>query len=159
MLPVCICMAIVVPIRHMFRLTFKLMHICHLTQTSHILPDLVPEFLSPNELFWLFNSSLFKQANDGASSNSVEMGTTTNITSNGEAIKQNIDSSNACSAKNKSTGACLFFIEGYLPITKVKDLINNKIIQVFPSSLLFFRVQNRTKTKIHFKIIEGKLSN
>ena len=110
MIPIAILISLMYPLKHLFRLTFKLMHICHLTNTSHSLPDLVPEFLTPNELFWLYNSNLVKQSNNNNNNNNNE---------------ENSSHNN----KNKSTGACLFFIEGYLPIAKVKDLITNKIIK------------------------------
>lgn len=95
---------IILPFKLALRALFKLFHFCHLTDSSHLSPNLLPQFLNPTELFWLFNSNLNKQTN----------------TLHG----------------NKSIGACLFFIEGYLAKNTIRDLIQNRIIQANSRSSL-----------------------
>lgn len=59
--PVIIYLSIILPISWLFRLTFQLFHICHMTSASKY-QDSIPEFLSPIELFWLLNSNLIDSA-------------------------------------------------------------------------------------------------
>lgn len=56
--PVFVYFLIVFPINYLFRSTFKILHWCHLSSSSHLSPNALPDFLSPTELFWLYNSSL-----------------------------------------------------------------------------------------------------
>lgn len=76
-------------------------------------PDLIPEFLSPIELFWLYNSNLLNKNNNNDDNN--------NDSKKKKGIKHTDPS--------KSVGACLFFIEGYLAKNTIRDLILNRIVE------------------------------
>lgn len=56
-IPLSIYLSIALLLSYIFRLTFKLFHICHLTSASKY-QESVPEFLKPIELFWLLSSNL-----------------------------------------------------------------------------------------------------
>jgi hypothetical protein len=102
MLPILVYLALIYPLNELFKHMFKLFHLCHLTKSSMLSPNRVPEFLRPMELFWLYNSSL----------------TRTNQPQQ-QQQQQNNDK-NICS--------CIVFVEGQLNKKNVKDLIQNRII-------------------------------
>ena len=107
--PVVAIVVFCLPLRYLFQSTFKVLHLCHLSSTSYHSPNVIPQFLSPMELFWLYNSNLNevpKQLNK----------------------KEKVDYQTNLS--NKSIGACLFFVEGYIAKNTIRDLIKNKIIQL-----------------------------
>lgn len=86
---------------------YKVLHVCHLTRTSYISPEKIPEFLNPTELFWLYDSGL----NDA----------------------ENIVESNSTSRELKSgfqaKNACLFLFDGCMSKNKIRELIKNRIIE------------------------------
>lgn len=88
---------IFIPFTILRSLLFKCFHCSHLVESSNYSMAQTPDFLSPIELFWYFNSELRKDT---------------------KSLKG-----------PKSIGAGVFFIEGYLSKSTVRDLINNKIIQ------------------------------
>ncbi len=69
-IPVSMYMGIVLPLSWLFRLTFQLFHVCHLTSASKY-QDSIPEFLSPIELFWLFNSNLLSSPSFRTKQNAI----------------------------------------------------------------------------------------
>lgn len=94
-IPFSLYLGVVISLSYLFKLTFKICHICHLTSASKY-QESIPEFLSPIELFWLLNSNLIDDAK----------------------------------FKNQSeaTGSCLFFVEGHITKTNLKNLISNRIL-------------------------------
>ena len=109
LIPVVILFIFCQPLRYLFKSTFKLLHLCHLTSTSFHSPSFIPEFLTPIELFWLYNSNQ-------------------NETPKKLDEKQSFEYESNLS--NKSIGACILFIEGYISKNALKELIKNKIIQL-----------------------------
>lgn len=77
---------------------------CHLTRTSYISPNKVPEFLDSTELFWLYNSGL-----DGEDSSELAAAS----------------AASSFSSKN----SCVFFLDGCVNKNKLKELIRNRIIE------------------------------
>lgn len=104
--PMLAILGLVLPIKHFFRLLFKVLHVCHIASTSQHSPHALPKFLSATELFWLYNSNLEHKTTVAAAKNKTQI------------------------TLNKSIGACLFFIEGYIAKNTIRDLIKNKIIQL-----------------------------
>lgn len=105
MTPILTYLAVVYPLNQLFKYTFKLFHLCHLTATSHLSPNSVPEFLKPMELFWLYNSNLINSNN-------------TNFNSSSQLTSHN----------DKNICSCIVFVEGNLSKKNVKDLVQNRII-------------------------------
>jgi hypothetical protein len=100
MTPIVAYLAVVYSLNQLFKYTFKLFHLCHLTASSHFSPNSVPEFLKPMELFWLYSSNLIRYS-------------------------QSTDTP----AKNeKNICSCIVFVEGNLSKKNVKDLVQNRII-------------------------------
>ena len=88
---------IFIPFTILRSILFKCLHCSHLIESSQYSLEETPDFLSPIELFWFFNSEYRKDTNSFKGP--------------------------------KSVGAGVFFIEGFLSKSTVRDLINNKIIQ------------------------------
>lgn len=127
------------PVKCAGRLVYKLLHVCHLTQTSYISPDKVPEFLNPIELFWLYNSYLDHRPepsillNDSASSSNS---TPTKFSLNG----------------HRSKSGCAFIVDGSIAKAKLKDLIKNKLIS---SSSTSSSSSNRFSQRIYNLVLFG----
>jgi hypothetical protein len=109
LIPVIALFVLYQPFRYLFKSTFKLLHLCHLTSTSFHSPSFIPQFLTPIELFWLYNS------NQNETPKKLDEKQTLEYEAN---------------LSNKSIGACIFFIEGYIGKNTIKELIKNKIIQL-----------------------------
>jgi hypothetical protein len=57
---VLVCVLVSWPVHLMQSALFKFANFCHMTASSYLSPNKSPEFLTPIELFWLYNSNLNK---------------------------------------------------------------------------------------------------
>lgn len=108
---VLLCVLVSWPVNLVVGVLFRISYAFHLNKARQLSPHKTPEFLSPVELFWLYNSNLNK---DLAKSQESKENTPV-IVYSGSGFK--------------STGACLMFVEGNMPKNTIKELINNRIIQ------------------------------
>jgi len=60
-IPVGIYISLAFTLSFLFKLTYNLFHICHLTSASKY-QEAIPDFLNPIELFWLYNSDLISSS-------------------------------------------------------------------------------------------------
>lgn len=96
---------------------------CHLTRTSHISPNKLPEFLHPTELFWLYNSGLQENGVGG-----FEIGgSSPDANGSASGAAAGAMSSNIGSFHSKSS--CLFLLDGCISKNKLKELIKNRLIE------------------------------
>lgn len=82
---------------------------CHLTRTSYISPEQVPEFLNPTELFWLYDSGLNETDDMQSTSNTASM--------------------RESKSGFQSKSACLFLFDGCLSKNKIRELVKNRIVE------------------------------
>lgn len=112
-------------LKYVLRMFYKLFHMCHLTRTSHISPNKLPEFLHPTELFWLYNSGLHETNTGG-----IELSSSPDANGNsvgGGGAGAMASSSSIGSFHSKSS--CLFLLDGCISKNKLKELIKNRLVE------------------------------
>jgi hypothetical protein len=137
MLPLIVLLAVAFPLSYIYRLTFNLLHTCHLTTTSHYSPNKVPKFLTPIELFWLHNSRInLRRIDESQSQETAQSQQATAAATQPPQAASQTQMPPPPSAKlnsesrliSRSTGACMFFLEGTLSKNVVRDLVQNRLI-------------------------------
>ena len=112
-----------------------------------------PEFLSPIELFWLCNANVNCHDDDTQNNNPKQQQQQQQPVKTTTAAKKKSDAEHssqtataaaattgiageaaAVNGGHRSTAACLFFIDGHLPIGKLRELLKSRILKSTSSS-------------------------